>query len=428
MRRVPIVVVAVLATMVLTAVALKWRAEAVRGSREQAATSVQRPAAGGDERADQDVSGLGAVSLPGGRPAAGDRGAPMLHGDTRHTHRAAGRAPVSAPVVAWARNVGGAVEAQVTASPDEGTLYAASLGGALTALASADGSVRWTVGLGDRIYATPCIARDGTIYVGSDAKKVVALSPEGKVKWSLDTDGDADTGPAIADDGSVVFAAGRMAYGVTPFGHVKWRFTAKRKIFTGPAIGPQGRIFFGSQDHHAYALAPDGALVWSADLGADVDGAPAVDDGGAVFVGTDANEVVRLDPDDGRAVWRANVGGYVRGTLSIARNGDVLAGVYGPKPRAVRLRASDGSVRGEFAVQGTGAREFGVHGGALEDEAGTLIFGAQDDVLYALDARGRSLWHFTTGGDVDAPATLLADGTIVVGSDDGTVRALRATR
>ncbi len=423
MRRVPIVVVAVFAAMVLTAVALKWRATRGRqGSTGKLAAEDVRGLA------DAAPMGLGAESGSDVGGAIGGRGTPMLHGNPRHTHRAAGRAPPSPPAIAWTREVGGAIEAQITTSADEETLYAASLGGALTALASNDGSVRWTLQLGDRLYATPCIADDGTIYVGSDAKKFTAVSPDGRIKWSLDTDGDADTGSAIADDGSVIFAAGRTIYDVTPLGYVKWRFAAKRKIFTAPAIGLQGRIFFGSQDHHADALSPDGRLVWTVDLGADVDGAPAIDDHGDVFVGTDGDEVARIDADDGHVVWRTNLGGYVRGTLSIARNGDVLAGVYGPKPRAVRLRPVDGGLRGDFGIPGTGARDFGVHGGALEDGAGTLLFGTQDDVLYAVDARGRTLWRFKTGGDVDAPATLLSDGTVIVGSDDGSVRALRAGR
>jgi outer membrane protein assembly factor BamB len=301
----------------------------------------------------------------------------------------------------------------------------ASLAGTLTALASTDGGEQWTLQLGDRAYATPCVADDGTIFVGSDAKKIVAVSPEGKVKWSLETDGDADTGPTFGNDGTLVFAAGRMVYGVTSLGLVKWRFAAKRKVYTAPAIGQHGEVFFGSQDHFAYALSSDGRPAWSVDLAADVDGAPAVGDDGAVFVGTDGDEIIRLDAADGHVVWRTAVGGYVRGTLSVARDGDVLAGVYGPTPRAVRVRAADGNLLGDFAIRGTGAREFGVHGGPLEDEAGTLVFGAQDDYVYAVDSSGTLLWRFATGGDVDAPVTLLRDGTVVVGSDDGSVRALR---
>jgi outer membrane protein assembly factor BamB len=422
----PVVVVAVLAAMVLTAVALKWHALGRASHGTLTTAQGGRPTGPGAPAG----SGAGRIegSLGAGPPppdAAAPGGATMLHGDTRHTHRSSGRVTSSAPVVLWTRDVGGPVEAQITASPDEQTLYAASLGGTLTALARGDGSVRWSLPLGDRVYSTPLVAEDGTLYVGSDAKKFSAISPDGHVKWALDTDGDADSGPAISSDGAVVFAAGRMVYAVTPAGYVRWRFAARRKVFTSPAIGPQGRIFFGSQDHHVYALAADGHLVWSVDLGVDVDGTPAIDDRGAVYVGTDGDEVVRVDPDDGHVVWRANVGGYVRGALSVARNGDVLAGVYGPRPRAARLRSDDGALRGDFAIQGTGAREFGVHGGALEDAAGTLVFGAQDDCVYAVDASGKTLWRFVTGGDVDAPATLLRDGTLVIGSDDGSVRAFR---
>lgn len=409
---------AVLVAMAVTGVALRWRARAAaRAPRAPPVvvepTGMQAPPQG--------------APAPAPPPSAVDvpRGAHMLHGDARHTHRAAGRAPGHAPVVAWTRDVGGPVEAQVTTSPDGQTLYVASLGGTLTALARADGAVKWKLNLGDRSYATPCVAADGTIYAGSDAKKVVAVSPEGKVRWSLDTDGDADTGPVLARDGTVVFAAGRMVYGVTPQGFVRFRFAAKRKVYTSPVVATDGRVFFGSQDHHAYGLTPEGGPVWSADLGADVDGAPVLSDDGALFVGTDAGEVVRLDPADGHVAWRARLGGYVRGTLSVTRAGDVLAGVYGPAPRQVRIDAATGAVRASFSVQGTGAREFGVHGGALEDDAGVLVFGAQDDVVYAIDWNGTTLWRFTTGADVDAPVTLLDDSTLVVGSDDAKVYLLR---
>ena len=394
---------------------------------------VERASAAADAGAiDASFAGLGAgaPAVDAGRESAAGRpaGSRMVHGDARRTHRAAGRLPTATPAVAWKRDVGGPVEAQVTTSPDERTLYVASLGGTLTALAADDGRVLWTLPLGDRGYAAPCVGDDGTIYVGSDAKKFFAVTAQGKVAWSLDTDGDAVTGAAVADGGIVVFAAGRMVYAVTPRGQIRWRFAAHRKVFTAPAIAPDGRVVFGSQDHHVYALSRDGQVAWSVDLGADVDGAPAIGDDGAVFVGTDGDEIVRIEEADGRVAWREGVGGHVRGPLSVARNGDVLAGVYGPAPRAVRVDSSSGTLRGAFSIQGTGAREFGVHGGALEDESGALAFGTQDDDVYAVDADGRPLWRFATGGDVDAPVTLLGDGTVVVGSDDGTVVALRPAR
>ena len=416
------VVVVVLATTMLAAAGNKWAGLFSVPRRSGAPYPQGAPAAGPGPALS--TNGMGAGPPPPHVPATRG-GARLLHGNSRHTGRSAAYAVREWPTLAWSQQVGGPIEAQIVASADERTLYVASLGGRLTALDRDGGATRWVLALGDRSYATPCVADDGTVYAGSDSKRFFSVSPNGKINWTLDTDGEADTGAAIAPDGTVVFAAGRMVYDVTPLGRVSWRFAAKRKVFSSVAIADNGRIFFGSQDHHAYALSPSGEIAWTVDLGADSDGAPAIDDGGAVFFGTDADEIVRLDAEDGHVVWRAAVGGFVRGPLSIARDGDVLAGVYGPRPREVRLSAKDGTIRGQFPVQGTGAREFGLHGGALEDQSGALLFGAQDDHLYAIDERGNPMWQFATGGDIDAPVTLLSDGTTIFGSDDGVVYALR---
>jgi outer membrane protein assembly factor BamB len=232
------------------------------------------------------------------------------------------------------------------------------------------------------------VADDGTIYVGSDAGFFFAVSKTGQIRWKLETGADADTGAVMLANGDVVFASGSAVFAVRPSGDVAWRFAAKGKVFTSPAVTDQGLIVFGSQDDHAYALTAGGALEWATDLGADVDGSPAIGDDGSLFLGTDGGDVVRLG-GRGEVLWRMSVGGFVRGGLSVARNGDVLAGVYGPAPRQVRI-TPEGALRGAFAIQGTGAREFGVHGGALEDDDGTLVFGAQDDKVYvALPYGGR---------------------------------------
>jgi outer membrane protein assembly factor BamB len=240
------------------------------------------------------------------------------------------------------------------------------------------------------------------------------------VRWRLETDGEVDTAFVELPDGAVVVAAGRDVLALRRGGDVAWRFTAKGKVFTAPAVTPDGLVIVGSQDHHAYGIdARTGARVFATDLGSDVDGAAAIGDDGAVFVGTDGGDVVRLDAH-GAIMWRAAVGGFVRGVLSVGRSGDVLAGVYGPTPRQVRVSAS-GEVRGGFGVPGTGAREFGVHGGALEDLDGALFFGAQDDTLYAFDPGGGPRFRFAAKGDIDAPLTLLSDGHLVFATDEGTV-------
>jgi len=374
------------------------------------------------------ASGLGApLRAPPVAPAASaeagveTHGPRMVHGGPRHLHRSAAHGP-RAVKVGWRATVGGAVTAQVTSSPDEQTLYVATLDGNVIALAREDGKPRWSVALGERVYSAPLVRDDGTVYVGSDAKKLVALSPAGAVLWRLEVDGEADTGAVFAKDGSIVFSAGASVLSVRRGGDVAWRFTAKGKVFTAPAVTENGLVIVGSQDDRVYGIDATGAAAWSTALGADVDGAAVVGDDGGIYVGTDKGEVVRLDPG-GKVVWRTPVGGYVRGVLSLARNGDVLAGTYGPVPHVVRL-APDGLIRGAFAIKGTGAKEFGIHGGPLEDADGTLYFGAQDDAAYAIDAEGGLRWRFPTGADVDAPLTMLSDGSLVVASEDGTITML----
>jgi outer membrane protein assembly factor BamB len=348
----------------------------------------------------------------------------MLHGDAHHTHRAEGHVAKGSDVL-WTFHADGPIEGQVVASPDAATLYVATLGGTLWAL-DRGGRPRFHVPLGARAYGTPCVAADGTVYVGSDGGAFFAIGPGGRVEWRLETTGDADTGAVITDGGLVVFAAGDHVYGVRPGGVLAFRFHTKGKAFTAPALSATAagdvRILVGSQDDHVYALTTQGELDWSTDLGHDVDGAPAVADDGAIFVGTDGDEVVSLG-GDGHIAWRAAVGGHLRGTLSIARNGDVLAGVYGPSPRVVRL-SSRGVLLGAFPVRGHGTAETGVYGGPLEDDDGTLVFGGQDGVVHVVDATGLERWAYDAHADVDAPVTLLPDGSLVVGDYAGDVIAL----
>jgi outer membrane protein assembly factor BamB len=347
----------------------------------------------------------------------------MQHGDRRRAARYAVRGPSSANVK-WKTTGLGAIEAQVIPSPDESVLYVSSLGGELIALARADGAVKWRIPLGGRSYVTPCVDAKGNVYSASDAKKIVAVR-DGKIAWSLDTDDEGDTACVLADDGNIVFAAGRTLQAVTPNGDVAWRFSARGKIFGAPAIDDRGRVFFGAQDHRAYGV-DRGRKAFAVDLGSDVDGSPAIDDDGSVVFGTDGGEVVRLN-GEGSSMWSTRVYGFVRGPLSIARGGDVLAGVYGPRSRVVRLDGKTGAEKASFAVPGTGALEFGVHGGPLEDAAGQLYFGAQDDAFRAIAPDGNLLFTLHTEGDVDAPATLLGDGSLVVASDDGAVYYVEPT-
>ena len=370
---------------------------------------------------------LGALPLGRGAPPArpADASITTLHGDAQHTDRIAARGPRH-PEIVWSVPVGGAVEAQPVASLDGKSLYVATLGGELRALDRATGHTDWIVPLGGRAYATPAVGPDGTVYAGSDAKRLFAIDPAGKVRWKLELQGEADTAILLVGGNDLVVAAGPHVYRVHPDGTVVWRFDAGRKVFTAPARTAKDGLVFGAQDHNAYGVGADGKLVFKVDLGADVDGSPVVNEDGTAFFGTDGPDggAIAAIAAGGELRWKTKLPGYVRGALSLARNGDVLGGMYGPTPAVIRL-APDGHPVGRFAVAGTGAKEFGVHGAPLEDETGALFFGAEDDRVYAVGSDGTLMWTVDRGDDVDAPLTLLAPSDLVVASDDGTVALYR---
>lgn len=339
----------------------------------------------------------------------------MLHLDPARTNRSPFLGPAE-PVVLWTTDVGGPIET-APVQLEDGTTVVGTLAGRVVAV-SPEGAIAWSLDVHERAYGSPLVMRE-TIYGGTDARRFIAVTSRGVLRWQLDTDGEADTAAAPTPWGALVFAAGKTLYAVRPDGSVLWRVKAHRKLYGAPAVGPDGSVYAGSQDDRLYAVTPSGQLRWSVALGGDVDCAPAVDDDGTVYAGADGGRVVALDAATGNERWRASVGGHVRGSVTVTRSGLIVVGTYGPAPAVVALEGATGRELWRFGVRGTGATEFGVHGSPVEDAAGNLYFGAQDDMVYSLTADGRVRWRLGTGGDVDAPIVLTGQGRLMAASDDG---------
>jgi outer membrane protein assembly factor BamB len=341
----------------------------------------------------------------------------MTHGDGRRTHRAAGKGPMQA-TLKWKAELGSAVVTQPIPSTDGRAVFVGTMSGDLVRL-SLQGVIEWRRPLGGRVYGAPIVTATGDVWAGSDDHALYAFSPSGDLRFRLKTDDEVDVPLLLRKDGSVVFASGKDVLSVSSRGNLEFQFHAKRKVFTAVAEDASGLLVFGSQDNRVYALSPRGDLQWELALGSDVDGAPVVADDGSFFVGTDAGELVHVSPK-GHLLKRTSLGGYVRGSLSISRDGTLLVGTYGPDPGMLRI-STEGAILGSFRIPSTHAKEFGVHGGAVEDETGALYFGAQDNRIYAFNPDGTLRFAYETGADVDAPLTLLPDGRLVVASEDGSV-------
>jgi outer membrane protein assembly factor BamB len=351
----------------------------------------------------------------------------MRHLDPARTNRSPFRAPKT-PRLGFTTELDAAcATTPVVAKTKDGSLrlVVTTLAGSVVFL-DFSGVERAKLGLGERIYGSPAVV-DGLVWLGVDRGSVVAIDPDnGNIvrRLRLASDKvDADTAllPALLPGKRmIVFAAGPTVYGARTDGTFLFRRDLGRKVYGSPALLADGGFAVGGQDDALTLLDADGNVRKRVPLGADVDGSPAVGDDGTVFAGTDGDEVVAVSPA-GDIRWRSPVEGAVRGALAVARDGVVLASTYGPSPAIFGLDPATGGRVFRFGIQGTGAREHGIHGAPVETADGTLLFGGPDDLVHALTPDGRSIWTVEAGGDVDGTFALVDDGVLVACSSSGRV-------
>lgn len=241
----------------------------------------------------------------------------------------------------------------------DGTIYQGTFQGWLLAV-SPEGRVKWRYQAGREIWSSPAVADDGTIYFGSRDRCLYALTPAGQLKWKFPTAAWVDSSPAIGADGTVYFGSWDNSFrAVSPDGKLKWSFATSNVITTSPVITGDGTICFGSHDHNFYALTPVGGLKWSFSTGAEIDGAASIArDGTIYFASTDGN-LYALRPD-GSQLWKLHTGSFTAtqpvldaaGNLYLAAGHDQLA--VDPAGRVIWRHPTDLLLDLTWAVAGNG--------------------------------------------------------------------------
>ncbi|HJK92003.1 MAG TPA: PQQ-binding-like beta-propeller repeat protein, partial [Polyangiaceae bacterium LLY-WYZ-15_(1-7)] len=210
-----------------------------------------------------------------------------------------------------------------------------------------DGTVEWRFRANGKIFTTPAVDEDGTVYVGSQDDHLYAVAADGRLRWSYRTEGDNDSSPVIGDDGTIYFGSddhkvyaltrdgalrwstdlegmvrapiglsldGAVLAGVfgprprvvsldASSGDVRWYFpvtvadTTEIGVASGPLVDREGSIYFGAHDDYLYSLAPTGELRWVFEAAADVDSSPVLTPEGVLVFGSDDKQVYALRGD-----------------------------------------------------------------------------------------------------------------------------------
>ncbi|MFN2523569.1 MAG: PQQ-binding-like beta-propeller repeat protein, partial [Mycobacteriales bacterium] len=352
--------------------------------------------------------------------------------------RTAGRTSATAAVgprtgrVLWQRTLEGAVVPGAAVGVD-GSVLQASNGGVLHALDPATGRDRWTYDAGSAygsdLSATPAVLADGTVLWPGPGSALIALTPAGRLLWREELDGFVLSPAVVGSRVYVATSTGTVtAWDVTgPQRHRAWTHRLGGTSYSSPAVAPDGTVLVAS-DRTVTALADRGrsaSVRWRYRARDTIEVSLAVGDEGTVVVGTNGDDEIGLRPD-GSVRWRFEKGDWSYSS-PVVRDGRAYFGDHLGYLDVVDVGTGRELHRdlGIPKERGTTSSGTGVWTAPLVDSAGNVFFGTAAGHVYGFGADGRRLWDLDTGAVVASYPALTADGTLVIGSTNGTVYGLR---
>lgn len=302
----------------------------------------------------------------------------------------------------------------------EDTVFAATQGGSLYALAAEDGSERWHFAAEGPIVPAPLYSSTGTqplVIFGDQSGTVYALSPaDGREVWRFRAHGPVFGAPAAAGD-TVYFGStdGNLYALARTDGARLWTFAAGEPIHAGP-LATGDTVYFGSLSHELVAVdARTGAERWRFAALAPVESTPAFADGHLYF-GANDSRLYCLDPRTGDELWHYSTGDSIYATPAIGTDVLYLASA---SHDLYALSADTGELQWQYRGE-----SFLTTAPALDGS--TLYFVATADPhLYVLNAATGDLVARIDTGDWPSGSPLLLGRDLYLGEKDGSVLAYR---
>ncbi len=326
----------------------------------------------------------------------------------------------------------------------------------------------WSFSTGNKIYSSPAIAQDGTIYIGSNDGYLYALDPNRTLIWPpFQTGGGIFSSPTIGDDGIIYVGSNdKNLYAIYPDGTQKWFYPTKDKVLSTPALDHNGIIYVGSNDGNLYAITSEKEEKWSVALGGwvsspiigedntiyvgagkvnlnypgqstgrlyalepdngvikwktefNVSSRPAIGSDGTIYAGSTNNNLYALDPDDGTEIWKYTTGGPILSCPKVLE-GETDIIIIGSDDKNLYAFNSDGGIIWSAQL---GEK---IRSSAGIGPDGTIYIGCHDKCLHAFDAEdGAPIGYFPTRGYITSIPAVSEDGTIYFGSQDSKIYAL----
>lgn len=362
------------------------------------------------------------------------------------------------------RRLTGEVAAPATAPWPQFARTAGRTGGA-PAVGPQKATIRWKRRLEGPVVPGPAVGRGGVVYAASNGGVLHAIDlASGRDVWSFDGGGaygvDLSTVPALLEDGTVLWPGPRNTlFALGSAGKLLWKETFPAQPLS-PAVAPDGTVVVGDMTGTLEQLNPHGpgrpARDWRVDLGGRSYGSPALAPGGTAYTTTDSSLVAVRD---GRERWRFTGRSESEVSPAVAPDGTVVFGTndseYGISPQGEELWRHRNGTRtfsspivtrdglvyygdnhgrvtaldartGELVARYVGLEKPpGVWTAPVVDARHDVYFGTQNGHVHGFAAEAKRLFDLETGAGVASYPALASDGTLLIGSEDGTLYAMK---
>lgn len=195
-----------------------------------------------------------------------------------------------------------------------------------------------------------------------------------------------------------------------------WPFMGANNRYIAAPLAYNGEIFAPNADQTLYALNLDGSLLWEHPTGQSLWARP-VANGNAVYVASMDHRLYALDFATGEELWTTeDLGGAIVGSPALSEDGTLFLGTFNSE--MIALETESGREVWRFPTQG-----WVWSSPALQD--GVLFFGDLEGYLYAVDAEtGQEVWRLEANQGpryAITGAPVVKDGTLYYGSEDGSL-------
>jgi hypothetical protein len=262
-----------------------------------------------------------------------------------------------------------------------------------------------------------------------------------KFKWQLKTESRLFATPAIAGDGSIYVASYDVLHVLNPDGSEKWHYVPGTPLLNSPILGPDGSVYLLTLTCEAHALNQDGSKRWVSKIGyispgvrlentalgapmCNVRMTPALTGSETMVVPNSQGDLWIVDLESGASLKRfPYVSGAGESSPAILSDGTILQGTttnYG----ALNGVGPEGQV-----LWTVGSNRYASFGSPAVAGDGTIVISDSTDFLRAIDPGGATKWKLP--GRWGSVPVIANTGTIFDGVDhqrfaavgpDGTVK------